>query len=193
MQPRPDRSATHPDFFLTWLATPGRPIITRSADPGCGVITASSDESIPIRRFIPFALAFVCLSAPAGGTGRAQQPPFGGTVFDISTTILTSADPTAHVSTTYAGTGVRLMFDRRTNSFGNFNVHLFNTVFADGLTTEVDINTDDYPTQSDAAVQANKYSVEVGRLPTALRRDVDQLWIHKGDHDFGGGAATAAS
>jgi hypothetical protein len=139
-----------------------------------------------MNRFIRSALLLACLAFAAGGTARAQ-PPFGGTVFDISTTILTSADPTTHVSTTYAGTGVRFMFDRRTNSFGNFTVHLFNTVFDDGLTTEIDVNIDDFATQAAAQVQALKYSTEIGRLPTVLRTDVQQVWIHKGNHDFGGG------
>ena len=38
-----------------------------------------------------------------------------------------------------------------------------------------------------AQVQAEKFADVIGRLPTELRKDVETVWIHKGDEDFGGG------
>ena len=32
-----------------------------------------------------------------------------------------------------------------------------------------------------------RYGEEIGRLPTALRKDVETVWIHKGVELFGGG------
>ena len=40
------------------------------------------------------------------------NPPYGGTIF-IDPDIITPDDPTTFVSLTYAGTGVREMYDRR--------------------------------------------------------------------------------
>ena len=41
------------------------------------------------------------------------DPPFGGTIF-IDPDIITEDDPTTFVSLSYAGTGKRQMYDRRT-------------------------------------------------------------------------------
>ena len=36
-------------------------------------------------------------------------------------------------------------------------------------------------------VEAEKYAIVIGRLPTSLRQDVQTVWIHKGVNLFGGG------
>jgi hypothetical protein len=71
-------------------------------------------------------------------TTVAQTPPYSGTIF-IDPDIITPADPSTVQSTTYAGTGMRTVYDRRVPPNGAFitiNAYLFNIVWSDGLTCE---------------------------------------------------------
>jgi hypothetical protein len=78
------------------------------------------------------------------------------------------------------------MYDRRNGgSFNNVEPHLFDTSFSDGLKTEIQVNPEF--TLDEATVEANKYAFLIGQLPTALRKDVETMWIHKGIEVYGGG------
>ena len=57
--------------------------------------------------------------------------------------------------------------------------------FTDGLKTEIQVNPEF--TLDEATVEANKYAFLIGQLPTALRKDVETMWIHKGIEAYGGG------
>ena len=122
-------------------------------------------------------------NTPSGTTPTA--PPFNGTIF-IDANIITAADPTTFRTLTPTGQGFRLMFDRRTATFNQVNAYLFNAMFSDGLTAEVQVNPEFGSTEA-ARVQAEKYAVVIGRLPKALRLSVETVWIHKGVQPFGGG------
>jgi len=112
-------------------------------------------------------------------------PPFSGTIF-IDPDIITSADSSTFLSTSYAGQASRRMYDRRVNGWITVNAFLFNTSFNDGLSTEIQVNPE-FENSATAMVEAQKYGWVIGQLPTALRRDVKTVWIHKGDNPFGGG------
>jgi len=87
---------------------------------------------------------------------------------------------------TDAGQGSPIMFDRRTNSFNLVkNAHLFNTEYSDGLKIQVQVNPEF--SQNVARNYAEQYAKVIGKLPTALRRDVITVWIHDGEKLFGGG------
>ncbi len=116
---------------------------------------------------------------------EVSTPPFWGTIF-IDPDIITEQDPSAFVSATYSGTGSRQMFDRRENNWVVLNAFLFNVIFSDGLTTEVQVNPE-FSTVDDARIEAEKYARLIGQLPTTLRNHVDTVWIHKGTEAFGGG------
>ncbi len=113
------------------------------------------------------------------------EPPFGGTIF-IDPDIITSDDPTAFASISYTGQDMRTMYDRRENDWIQDNAFLFHVEFDDGLTTEVQVNSE-FETSDMALVEATKYATEIGRIPTALRVDMNSMWIHKGVEPFGGG------
>ena len=114
-----------------------------------------------------------------------NEPPFYGTIF-VSGDIITSSDPSLFSEIEYKGTGQREMFDRRNGgSFNNVEPHLFDTSFSDGLKTEIQVNPEF--TLDEATVEANKYAFLIGQLPTALRKDVQTMWIHKGIELYGGG------
>jgi len=120
-----------------------------------------------------------------GGNSGNQSPPFSGTIF-LDPDILTASDPTTFQNMVYSGQGVRTMFDRRVNNWIEVNAFLFDVTFSDGLTAEVQVNPE-FQTKDLAEVDANKYAIEIGRLPKILRTDVRTVWIHKGVQPFGGG------
>jgi hypothetical protein len=114
-----------------------------------------------------------------------NEPPFSGTIF-ITGDIITSSDPSLFSEIEYKGTGQRQMYDRRNGgAWINIEPYLFDTSFSDGLETEIQINPEF--TLDEATVEANKYAFLIGQLPTALRKDVQTMWIHKGEEAYGGG------
>ncbi|MCA6075080.1 hypothetical protein [Fulvivirga sedimenti] len=111
-------------------------------------------------------------------------PPFGGTIF-LDPDIITEDDPTTFVSLSYSGQAERVMYDRRVNNWINSTPFLFDAVFDDGLEIEIQVNPE---FGKDAGeVLSLKYAEVIGRLPTALRKDVETVWIHRGTEPFGGG------
>src|SRR6185436_7724414 len=58
--------------------------------------------------------------------------------------------------------------------------------FDDGLVAEVQVNPE-FTNSASAAIEANKYAIVIGRLPTISRSRVQTVWIHKGVQPFGGG------
>lgn len=119
----------------------------------------------------------VCISAQV-------KTAYSGTIF-VDGTIITSADPSAFKSIKANGQGIRRCYDRRTDRSSDINAYLFNVVWSDGLTSEIQVN----PEFGDSAAQAeaNKYAVIIGRIPNCLRRDIKAVTIHKGRNPFGGG------
>jgi hypothetical protein len=130
-----------------------------------------------------FLTAFVCLAVLACPTTQAA-PPFGGTIF-IDPDIITSSDPTTFTGMTYAGQGWRTMYDRRVG-WTTRNAYLFDADYSDGLTAEIQVNPE-FGSAEVAEIEANKYGIEIGRLPTVLRSDVRTVSIHQGVNPFGGG------
>lgn len=117
-------------------------------------------------------------------TQPAEAALFSGTIF-IDRDIITSTDTTTFTGITAQGTGGRWMFDRRVNAFVFLNPLLFKATYSDGLAIEVQVNPEFGAAA--AATEALKYATVVGRLPTALRADVETMWIHMGVQPFGGG------
>ena len=118
-------------------------------------------------------------------TVQPTEPPYSGTVF-INPNVITDADPTTFETLTYAGTGTRVMFDRRTGSFADTAVYLFDATYRDGLTIEVQVNAE-FGSREAAEPQAAKYAAYIGKIPRLLRVNVETVWIHRGDESFGGG------
>lgn len=114
-----------------------------------------------------------------------ERPPFSGTIF-IDPDIITESDSTLFLDITYAGTGSRRMFDRREDRMITVDAYLFNVNFKDGIKIEFQVNPE-FASSENAAVEAEKYAIVIGRLPTVLRKDVKTVWIHKGNKPFGGG------
>lgn len=114
-----------------------------------------------------------------------EPPPFGGTIF-IDPDIITESDPTTFLGLEFIGQEPREMFDRRVDDWITRDAFLFEATFDDGLTVEVQVNPE-FGSAEEAGPIAEFYADVVGRLPTALRLDVETMWIHGGDEPFGGG------
>ena len=96
--------------------------------------------------------------------------PFSGSIF-VDANIITSDDASSLVSITANGTGERVMFDRRPDSFVTLTPYLFNAQYDDGLSIEIQINPEfDVNMAGDIAETYARY---LGQLPTLLRRDVE--------------------
>ena len=120
-------------------------------------------------------------------TPTPVTPPFTGTVWIPGTTdILNTYDPSFFGSLKKIPDAPREMFDRRTGTFDTVNPFLFEADFADGLKIEVQVNAE-FETPDSAEAAALTYLYAVGQLPTELRQEVETIWLHKGDEDFGGG------
>ncbi len=128
----------------------------------------------------------VPIPTAAGATRvAAPEPPYEGTVF-LDPGIVTADDPSAFESMSYAGRGMRRVYDRRAADFVEIDAYLFDVVFDDGLSTEAVVNPE-VGSVAAAEQEADRYGRAVGQLPHVLRVDVDQLWIHRGNELFGGG------
>ena len=134
-----------------------------------------------------FVMIVILLASAVNGESEnasTREPPYEGVLY-LTPDILTAADPTALHEIAYKGLGTREMFDRRVDDFRNTRAFLFEAIYLDGLTIEVQVNQEFG--EADATVTARKYAREVGRLPTFLRDDVKTMWIHRGDFPAGGG------
>jgi len=131
-------------------------------------------------------LQWACLAISlVAAQPAAAVPPFSGTIF-IDPDIITAADPTTYLTMSFAGQGTRLMFDRRIGAFANYNAYLFNAQYSDGLTIEIQVNPE-FGSSASAQAQAQFYAPVIGRLPKALRVNVQTVWLHQGNQPFGGG------
>ena len=62
----------------------------------------------------------------------------------------------------------------------------FCSAFSDGSEIEVQVN-DEFENNTNAESVALSYLEVIGKLPKLFRKDVETVWIHKGNEDFGGG------
>ena len=87
------------------------------------------------------------------------------------------------------------MYDRRDNRKLSrrawvYDLHLSDQVMYPGAPTQhirVAVQKDDYPTEAEALSLAVEYGKAVGRLPYALRWNVNHLTINGGENLWGGG------
>lgn len=142
--------------------------------------------------YLSTAMAILLISGISGDNASdttplssQRTPPFQGTIF-LDPDIITAEDPTSFESLTAVGQASRVMYDRRVNDWITVDAYLFNVTFDDGIFTEVQVNPE-FENSALAQVQAEKYAIEIGRLPTSLRKNVETVWIHKGTALFGGG------
>lgn len=136
---------------------------------------------------LAIALVLGSAGAPAAAQGAPLAPllPFGGTIF-IDPDIITADSPSVFQRVTYVGRDRRVVFDRRKDDWVTIRAFVFRLRYADRTTIEAVVNPE-FDRVRAAQAQARKYGVVTGRLPAMLRRDVRELWIHRGKEPYGGG------
>jgi len=117
-------------------------------------------------------------------TTAPSDPPYGGTIF-LASDIIVPNDDSSFVELTSKGQGERTMYDRRPADWVVLEAHLFDAKF--GAETIVEIQVNPEFNEEEALQQAERYAFVIGQLPGFLFRDLETVWIHKGDYDFGGG------
>lgn len=93
--------------------------------------------------------------------------------------------PTAFTTLVHTGIGSRTMYDRRVG-WVQLDAYLFEASFSDGPVVEVQVNPE-FGSAAAAEAAAADYLPAIGRLPRALHRDLQSVWLHMGDEAFGGG------
>lgn len=127
-----------------------------------------------------------CLTALACAAWNpaSAAPPFTGTIFIPA--VITLHDPDAIRGVSYVGREMRSMYDRRCECFADYDAYVFDAVYADHLSIEVEVDPE-FGSVAAAEAPAVFYATAVGHLPHVLRVDVHELWIHGGNEPFGGG------
>jgi hypothetical protein len=64
-------------------------------------------------------------------------------------------------------------------------VSIYKVIWKDGLSSIAVVNPEF--TEAQAKSEAKKYGILIGQLPYILRKEVKEIWIHKGVELFGGG------
>ncbi len=131
-----------------------------------------------------FAAALACAAAVLLPAAAAAAPPYSGTAF-IAPALITDDDPTAFTTLTDAGTGSRLLYDRRVGGYVTMDVFLYEAAFSDGHVVEFQVNPE-FGDVDAARQRAADYAPVIGRLPNVLRRHLAYVWVHAGDEPFGG-------
>lgn len=131
-----------------------------------------------MNRFLVSFTFLVCIH-------MAQAQPYSITAY-IDSVVIESSDYSTLDSISYSGQGWRWMFDRRIDDWEYLLADLFDVVFEDGLSTEIQVNPE-FGSVENAEFEAAKYAFILGQLPACLRSEVDKVWIHQGNESFGGG------
>lgn len=134
-------------------------------------------------RLNPVILGLLLFSMSASMT--SADPPFHGTIF-VAPDVITEDDPTSFIGLTFKGSGQRVMFDRRSNSWVTENAFLFEADFQNIPPVEIQVNPE-FGSQDSARIEAEKYAPPIGRMPLCLLTGLKTVWIHKGYETFGGG------
>jgi hypothetical protein len=179
--PEGDASVNTPDYTIDAAVPEGDASVNTpdyTIDAAMDVAVPEQDGSVSTGHCDGLAEAFTQQMDPEG------EPPFVGTLF-VHAGLIIESDPTAFTDLSYAGVESRTMFDRRTAAFGEYDAHLFNIRFGSSKIVEFQVNTEF--TRTAAEDEARRYAYTIGQLPGFLFRDLQTVWIHKGNELFGGG------
>ena len=130
------------------------------------------------RRPTSIAFSATCLFAFLLTPSAHEAQPFGGTT-SVDPDIITPADASALVSVSYAGQARRAMADGRREGGTSVDAYLFDAVFENGQTIEIQVNPEFGDVDTSLAV-AQKYAFVIGQMPRALRTHTEIVWIQKG-------------
>jgi hypothetical protein len=130
-------------------------------------------------------LLTILLFIPCLSFGSKEEPPYYGTAWEFPN-IISSNDFSTFQELIYKGEDEREMYDRRKGGrWITNNAFLFDAVFENQV-IEIQVNNE-FKNSNLASTEATRYAEIIGRLPNFLLTNVQTVWIHKGDNDYGGG------
>ena len=129
------------------------------------------------------ALCTTCIGAdpsPPQKEATPQVPPYRSSVVGTDFDFITESDPDTFDRLEDKGQGPAEMPDKSDRSAPLVQeAFLFVAHFNDGTHVRLAIDAD-FKTQDSARQEALRYTPRLGKLPTALRRGVERVVIHKG-------------
>ena len=130
-------------------------------------------------------LLALLLLIPSLSFGSKEEPPYYGTAWEFPD-IISSDDFSTFQELIYKGEDEREMYDRRKGGRWVTNkAFLFDALFENQV-IEIQVNNE-FKNSNQASTEASRYAEIIGRLPNFLLTNVQTVWIHKGDNDYGGG------
>lgn len=113
-----------------------------------------------------------------------------GTIWKYSD-LISSEDDSSFVSYMYLGREYKLTHDKRLSHKANKGwalqeSYVFTANFSDGSKVEIIVNAE-FGSVENAQKVAELYGNYLGKLPPVLLDGTKQIWIHGGDHHWGGG------
>lgn len=118
--------------------------------------------------------------SPSQKEATPQVPPYRSSVVGTDFDFITESDPDTFVRLEDNGQGQAEMPDKSDSSAPLMQeAFLFVAHFNDGTRVRLAIDAD-FKTQDSAREEALRYTPRLGKLPTALRRGVERVVIHKG-------------
>jgi len=140
--------------------------------PGPGRAPSAAILVLPVL----LLLLFGAITPASAGDGPPYPSSVVGTDFDF----ITESDPDTFVRLDDQGRGTAEMPDKSDRSAPlRQPAFLFVAHFNDGTRVNLAIDLD-FKTQAAARAEAPRYTPRLGKLPTALRRGVDRVVVHKG-------------
>jgi hypothetical protein len=132
--------------------------------------------------FAPFAGSLMLLLALTP-TFAQDEPIYRSSVVGTDFDFIIDEDPDTFDRLEEKGKGLAEMPDKSDRSAAlRQEAYLFVAHFNDGTRVNLAIDAD-FETQGAARTEALRYTPRLGKLPTALRRGVSRLVVHKGGED----------
>ena len=113
------------------------------------------------------------------------SPPFDGTVY-LTADALTPDSPSDLVDVTFEAAGPRETFDRRVDDWVNAPSWVYQASYSCGRPSVAVIVNQEF-SREQADLEAERFAFVLGQLPSGVRTNVDELWIHRGSELAGGG------
>jgi hypothetical protein len=140
------------------------------------VIAGRSVPSLGRASSVALLLMLLAFTPASAGDGPPYPSSVVGTDFDF----ITESDPDTFVRLEVKGQGPAEMPDKSNRTAPLVQqAFLFVAHFTDGTRVNLAIDAD-FKTQDSARKEALRYTPRLGKLPTALRRGVDRVVVHKG-------------
>lgn len=113
------------------------------------------------------------------------SPPFDGTVY-LTSDAITPSSPTDLIDVTFQAVESRETFDRRVDDWVNAPSWVYQATYSCGRPSVAVIVNQEFDRQQ-ADTQAQRFAFILGQLPSGVRTNVDELWVHGGFELAGGG------